>query len=237
MKTSRTSTGTNHRFSLYGENPMQRDSAARGAANLSSTGVLKRLACVMSSSGSVISRARKSTSRAFSPLVGRAQYAVNSRLSKLRAALARATHGSSHASKKAAAAAPPSPACRPEALNNTQLVFNHFRAVADIRQLVTAFSASDSDVQSAVSAMNELSKDLCASGVELHDVTYGQVTHFLEQAQACDTPGLTSKAKAFLLRAQSRAPETLEVGPYVSHPDRDREWSSKPAEPGQGEGR
>jgi hypothetical protein len=152
--------------------------------------------------------------------VGRAKYAVNSKLSRLKAAMARATSSSARSQKTSGAAAQHAPAYRPESHTPAQLACYHHIAVENIKTLLIEFSAADSDVSAAVGAMNEFGKSLLESGMDLHDVTYDQITSFLEKAQAPDMPSLSPKARDFLLRAQSRAPETLEIGPYVTYPDR-----------------
>lgn len=152
------------------------------------------------------------------PLVNRAKYAANSKLAKFQAAVARTLSGKSVSHKGAGAVKHQVPACRPEPLTAAQIEAYHHIAVADIKKLVIGFSADHSDVPTAVCAINELSKSLRPSGMDLAGVTWGQVTTFLETAQACKTTSLAPKARDFLVRAQSRAPETLETGPYVTYP-------------------
>lgn len=220
MKTSRSAPEGTRRFSIYGERAMPQNHAEKSAAKRSLGGVLKRVASATSRSERLISSACRRTSKAITPLLGRAKYAVNSKVAKFQAAMARASSSSSRAQKTSGAAAQHAPAYRPESHTAAQLACYEFMAVDNIKKLLTAFSAADSDVPAAVGAMNEFSKSLRESGVGLHDVTYDQVTTFLEKAQASDMPSLSPKARDFLLRAQSRAPETLEIGPLVTYPDR-----------------
>jgi hypothetical protein len=132
--------------------------------------------------------------------------------------VARAFSSRSHGPESAGAAAQHVPAYRPEPLSAAQIDAYHQVAVMDIRGLVSKFSATGSDVPAAVAAMNEFSRSLRESGIDLAGVTHDQVTTFLEQAQACATPPLARKARDFLLRAQSRAPEALMAGPWVTGP-------------------
>jgi hypothetical protein len=219
MKTSRSAPECIRRFSIYGERAMPQNHAEKGAAKRTVGGVLKRAASAISRSERLVSRACRRISKALTPLVGRAKYAANSKAAKLQAAMARASSGSSRAQKTSGAAAQHVAAYRPESLTAAQLACYEFLAVDNIKKLLTEFSATDSDVPAAIGAMNEFSKSLRESGVDLHDVTYDQVTTFLEKAQASDTPSLSPKARDFLLRAQSTAPETLEIGPLVTYPE------------------
>ena len=218
MKTSRSAPEGIRRFSIYGERAMPQNRAEKGIAKRAVGGVLKRAASAMARSERLISSACRRTSKATTPLVGRAKYAVNSKVAKLQAAMARASSSSSHAQKTSGAAAQQAPACRPEPLSSEQLSAQHFFTVVHIKTLVIGFSATDSDVPTAVGAVNELSKSLRESGIDLYDVTYDQVTTFLEKAQACATPPLTPKARDFLLRAQSKAPDALATGPLITYP-------------------
>ena len=220
MKTSRSAPEGIRRFSIYGERAMPQNHTEKGAAKRSIGGVLKRVASAISRSERLISSACRRTSKALTPLVGRAKYAANSKVAKLRAAMARASSSGSRTQKTSGAAAQHAPAYRPETITAAQLACYEFMAVDSIKKLLTEFSATDSDVPAAVGAMNEFSKSLRESGVGLRDVTYDQVTTFLEKAQASDTASLSPKARDFLLRAQSNAPETLEIGPLVTSPDR-----------------
>jgi hypothetical protein len=218
MKTSRSAPEGTRRFSIYGEGAMPQNRAEKGIAKRAVRGVLKRAASAMARSERLSSSACRRTSKAITPLVGRAKYAVNSKVAKLQAAMAKASSSSSHAQKTSGAAAQQAPAYRPEPLSAAQLTAYHHFAVADIKTLVTEFSATDSDVPAAVGAMNEFSKSLRESGIGLSGLTYDQVTTFLEKAQACATPPLTPKARDFLLRAQAKAPETLATGPLITYP-------------------
>lgn len=219
MKTSRCAPEWNNRSSIYGMRPMPRNGVEKPAAQRSTRGVLKRLASAMSRAERRISGAGRSTLRTMvTPLVNRARYAANSKLAKFQAAVARTLSSKSVSPKGAGAVAQQVPAYRPEPLSAAQIDAFHHIAVADIRRLVTKFSADHSDVPTAVGEINEFSKNLRPSGIDLAGVTYDQVTTFLEKAQACDTTPLAPRARDFLLRAQSKAPETLETGPYVTYP-------------------
>lgn len=219
MKTSLSTPECNNRSSIYGMRPMPQNGVEKGDAKRPARGVLKRLASRMSRSEQRLSSAGRSVlRRVITPVVGRAKYAVNSKIAKLRAAVAKGFPSRSLVPKGMGTAARYAPAYRPEPLTAAQIDAYHQLAVGDIRRLVTEFSAADSDVPAAVGAMNEFSKSLRESGIDLAGVTHGQVTTFLEKARACETLPLTPKAMNFLLRAQSKAPETLETGPYVSYP-------------------
>lgn len=219
MKTSRSAPELNNRSSIYGMRPMPQNGVEKPAAQRSTRGVLKRLASAISRAERRVSGAGRSTLRTVvTPLVNRARYAANSKLAKFQAAVARTLSSKSGRPQGAGAVARQVPAYRPEPLSAAQVEAFHHIAVADIKRLVTEFSADHSDVPAAVGEINAFSRSLRPSGIDLAGVTYDQVTTFLEKAQACDTTRLAPKARDFLLRAQSRAPETLETGPYVTYP-------------------
>ena len=219
MKTSRRIPELNNRSSIYGMQAMSQSGVEKPAGKRPYGGVLKRLASAISRSERSIASAGRSTLRTVAtPLLNRARYTASSRLAKFQAAVARAVSGKSDSPKGAGAMAQQVHAHRPEPLSAAQIAAYHHIAVADIRKLVIEFSADPSDVSTAVGKINEFSKSLRPSGMDLAGVTFDQVTSFLEKAQSCDTTPLAPKARDFLLRAQARAPETLETGPYVTYP-------------------
>jgi len=217
MKTSRFASEANNRFSIYGTRSLPEKRAEKDAGNRPARGILKRVGAAVSRfERKVSSECRTANRKVVAPLVGRAKYAVNSKLSKLQAATARASSSKSQGPKGSGTAVQHAPACRPEPLSGAQLAALHCFAVSDIKKLIVEFSAVDSDVPTAVATINEFSKSLRASKIGLNDVTYDQITTFLEKAEACAMPALTPKARDFLLRAQSKAPERLETGTYVT---------------------
>jgi len=110
------------------------------------------------------------------------------------------------------------PPPRLQPVSAAQIEAYHHIAVADMKNLVTEFSANPSDVPTAVGKSNEFSKTLRPSGMDLAGVTFDQVASLLEKAQSCDATPQALKARDFLLRVQAKAPETLETGPYVTYP-------------------
>lgn len=219
MKTSRRVPELSNRSSRYGMQAMPQSDVETSAGNVLNGGVLKRLASAISRSERSIASAGRSTLKTVAtPLVNLASYAAGSELAKFQAAVARAVSGKSDSPKGAGAMAQQVPPPRLQPVSAAQIEAHHHIAVADIKKLVTEFSADRSDVPTVVGKINEFSKSLRPSGMDLAGVTFDQVTSFLEKAQSCDTTPLAPKARDFLLRAQARAPETLETGPYVTYP-------------------
>lgn len=218
MKTSRSDLNSSHRFSIYGSSPMPAKSGARQSAKSSLKGILKRAGAAMSrSQRRAANSCRSAGGTGLKPLLGRAKYALKSKLSKLQNAMAKRSPAQPRGQDGAGAAAQQAPAAAPQPLSGAQLAALHAIAVDDIKQLILEFSDASSDLPAAVAKMNALGSSLRESKIGLTDLTYDQITVFLEKAEACTTPALNAKARDFLLRAQSTAPERLEAISYVTH--------------------
>ena len=218
MKTSRSDPGSHHRFSLYGSCPMPEKSGEKHSAKSSLKGILKRVGAAMRRSERRTANSRRSAGgTGITPLLGRAKYALKSKLSRLQNAMAKRSSAQARGRDGAGAAAQQAPAATSRPLSGAQLAALHAIAVDDIKKLILEFSDASSDVPAAVAKMNALSNSLRESRIGLTDLTYDQITIFLEKAEACTTPALNAKARDFLLRAQSTAPEKLETVSYVTY--------------------